>query len=291
LQWGTYTTAATHGYGSYDTPVLGLTKSAFGQVAVMPYSVPLVNLTTGEVDGVVTTNITLTSPDGLFNFPNTVYYVMTTSADNYLLVYNSVGESLNYNNSLFPAYQATNVVIRKSAQYIARLGSIPNNGAHYLLPGATNRSASLIVAVAPCSDGTRTLNLLVVTVSYVPASFFQSSNDTCTGTTAASQAALNGPSLVASILTTDVTILLRQVISFGESMAFLAGSGAPLSVFPYPVQLSSSDVSSQLILRGMMAAYGFPYGNDYVSVLFVFTLILCNFSDFSFLLHRCTNRP
>jgi hypothetical protein len=267
LQWKTYTTAAAnHGHGSFATPVLDQTVSAFGQMAVIPYSVALTNLTTGKIEGVVTTNITITSTIDLFSIPDTVYYVMTTKASKFLLILNSVGESLNFNGSLFSAFNAKNTVIRKSAQYLAQLATIPQQGAHYTITGESNKSATLIVAVAPFSDSTRTLNMLAVTVMYVPASLASSSatNSTCPGSTSLSQTALLGPALSAAVLAECVGVILKQAIAFGESMAFLAGSGAVLNITPYPVQLNYTSSSLQL-LRGMMDAYGFQYGMDYVS--------------------------
>lgn len=248
--------------------MLSSVTSALGPVAVLPYSAALTNQTTGEVLGVATANITLTaSTTNLFDFPNTVYYVMTAKGSNFLLLSNSVGESLDANGSLFPAYKAQNMVIRKSAEFVAQLTNIPSKGAYYTVEGG---NASMVFAVAPCTDATNTLHVLVVTATYLPSVFTPTNSTTCSDGSVAPQASLVGPELTADVLATYAGIMLDQSITFGKSIAFLAGGGAPLNLSPYPILLNDNDSSSLQILRGMMNAYGFPYGNDFVRHIVAF---------------------
>lgn len=278
VNWITYTSALQKSYGAFATPALGdsfESTTTFGQMAVLPYSIALKNVATGEVEGVVTTNLTLSSILDLFEFPNTVYYVMTTKSTKFLLVSNSVGEELNAGGSLFPAYTAKNTVIRKSAQFLASQVSIPSRGAYYAVTGENN--ATLLIAVTQCTDYARTLIMWVVTVTYVPQALGQdSTNDTCVDSDT-QQSSLVGPTLSAEILSVGAGVLLEQAITFGESIAFLAGSGAPLPMVPYPVLLNDTTPASRQILRGMMNAYGFPLGFDNVNIRLFFLSNLCTF--------------
>jgi hypothetical protein len=276
LKWDSYSVPAQAKHGTFNVPEWSPDDSTSSndlgsvQPIVLSYSVPLVNATTQAVQGVVTANISLAFLSTLFRDitdVNTVHYVV--NAADLTLLSNSVGEALSVNGSLFPAIFAQNSLIRDSARVVAQQTSIPVAGKVFKI---VSNASTMVFAVAPAGDGAQTLAMLVVTVFYVPTTAAQTSsgsgrtNNTCGISAIEQSAGLSATNVAVLILASAVRPLLQQVLNFGNSVKFLAGAGSPLSISPTPVQLNDTSIhsTSLKILRGMMYAYGFPEGNNYV---------------------------